>query len=274
MYKHVRAGYARNVAATGEWESGISNMMIGDNTQSIISPLVRSGLGEKIHVTRHTGPWDTSAADGIEELMDNRWWSTNRAASYLKLKRDQAVSIAAQGLDFGGRITEASLDLDLMQSLRTYVDENHDVDAKKSTTSYNGLAADATQGLLDAATKTPVKSENRCFHWEEHPDLRVDAANKILEIPLDKNLVGVMGQVVFSPMRVFSVSAVPSAASVPTAAQPPYQHADTNVARQAPASIPSALSLVSAEAARVDRAWAHRCGKGPDRYLSRLVQRG
>mmetsp|Transcript_9820 Transcript_9820/g.16318 ORF Transcript_9820/g.16318 Transcript_9820/m.16318 type:complete len:606 (-) Transcript_9820:319-2136(-) len=205
-YKPLQAGYAHSMHSLGEWESGVSNILPWANLVSVVSPLTVAALGEKLHAVK-ASPSDISHKEAVDKLLEDRFRVTNSIAAATKHARDMAIGAAVTGGSLGGRLTDASIDLIQLNQIRDHVmadDGKREVDVKKASKSYANHKASAMQALQDAANNTSIKSKNRCFHWEVHPKLYVH--NETLSFPLDTNLVGIQGEVSFSPNRIFTVT--------------------------------------------------------------------
>jgi len=212
----LQGGYARNVDSTGEQETGATNVMWMQNLDSILTDRAVVAWASKEHTLEHNAAaWDESNLDKIlkdrNSLKTQAFWNGLKLfpekRNKLNMLRDVATGVAG-ATNWGYEVTDASLDLPHIEQLRAYIekdDHTAGVAEKLGSERFAKMSADAATAAANAAGLPVVKSEQLCLHLEEAPGLYLNAKEKYFEMPLNKNLVALRGQVSAAPMRVFRV---------------------------------------------------------------------
>jgi len=223
----LQGGYARKVDTTGEEESGLANVVWMQNVESILTDKATVFWASKEHTVQSNGKgWDETSLD---QTVQYRRSPAGRAAQTV-LNRGALVPVGPMAGTWipGQRITtlrditegisgstgwayeivDGSMDLGHLEQVREYAvleDGEADVEEKLASADYTALSAEATEMAQPGAGRTGVKSEQLCLHIEEAEGLTLHAEEGYFELPLNKNLVALRGQVSASPMRVFGV---------------------------------------------------------------------
>lgn len=219
----VQAKYIKDVHATGDYEIGVSIQTMSYNMFGAISPTIKLGTAEKLHVFKTGKPMDTTALDHAradsEAQSGLAKWIARTFSVHRKYLMCLFYMVNMVGLQMReiGCMNEHQLQPvrafgkhekitgNVAEQARASAKETHEITGnvssmrKKLTDFFDGAKASGMN------FSEPLASSVTCMHWDDDGITNYTAAG--MWVPLDTKFTVYRGHVLTSPFLAWEVMA-------------------------------------------------------------------
>jgi len=205
-HMHIIAAYAQNLEIPKRQESGIVSVLAGDNPLSVVTDRSFFYFAEKYHTLNYDGDWDQTVENNARKDIEDQGESGRKEAVENRKRRTALMAVWFKKSSTAEELVEAQQDMILVNQIRDYVTSEkarQNINAFMQSEGWASLSIIAKQAMIDAKTKTSLKSELECTHFEKGSG--ISQTNTHVFIPLNQELMTIKGNVQFFPVSSLGV---------------------------------------------------------------------